>query len=114
MDIVRNIMKKRNNYAPQGFENGFSFSIPRLPLNAAIWRKVSLKGLAGMTGNDPKNTAKATKAELQELRRAAIEAHQNDLKIIQALIEQAPEKRLTQSENGQKTMRNNTRRPSKK
>lgn len=105
--------KKRSNYCPPGFTTGFSFSLPRLPLNPAIWKKMALKGLAAMTGSDPNNPARATKAELEELRRAAIEAHKNDLAIIDALLEQAPERRLTQSENAKLRMAENTRRPKK-
>lgn len=94
--------RKRNNYG------GLSFSLPRLPLNPEIWKQGSQKGLVGITSDDPNNTAFCTKAELEELRRAAIEAHESDLAIIDNLIQQAPERRLTRSENAKRQGLRNT------
>lgn len=91
--------RKRLNYS------GLSVSITRLPLNPEIWGKSALNALGDMTAQtEPVNrpSRKMTVAELDELIRAANEAHENDLKIIEALRPHCIERRLTRAENAER------------
>lgn len=89
--------KTRKNYG------GLSAPIPRLPLNPVIWKKYSSLALGDLTADpQPERPRRMTLAELDELKRAIIQAHENDLRILESLRPHCVERRLTLQESGRR------------